>query len=138
MIGGSRGRRKPTRAITDTMGKLENDKRISLTYSQTLCYSRTWRTKVVCSSLMHTQTFTQTRRCRRTCKSACHRVRRLAALCLGYWNIPVNLDDALRWYGKRIDKEIGIMSARSAQRTRWRRWRMGRDIAGGKDRETEG
>ena len=27
------------------------------------------------------------------------------------------------------------MSARSAQRTRWRRWRMGRDIAGGKDRE---
>ena len=25
------------------------------------------------------------------------------------------------------------MSARSAQRTRWRRWRMGRDIAGGKD-----
>ena len=62
-----------------TMGKLENDKRISLTYSQmTLCYSRTWRTKVVCSSLMHTQTFTQTRRCRRTCKSACHRVRRLA------------------------------------------------------------
>ena len=59
-------------------GKLENDKRISLTYSQTLCYSRTWRTKVVCSSLMHTQTFTQTRRCRRTCKSACHRVRRLA------------------------------------------------------------
>ena len=58
--------------------KTINDKRISLTYSQTLCYSRTWRTKVVCSSLMHTQTFTQTRRCRRTCKSACHRVRRLA------------------------------------------------------------
>ena len=27
------------------------------------------------------------------------------------------------------------MSARSAQRTRWRRWRMGRDIAGGKDRD---
>ena len=27
------------------------------------------------------------------------------------------------------------MSARSAQRTRWRRWRMGRDTAGGKDRE---
>ena len=44
----------------------------------------------------------------------------------------MNLDDALRlrWYGKRIYKEIGIMSARSAQRTRWRRWRMGRDIAG--------
>ena len=40
-----------------------------------------------------------------------------------------------KWDGKRIDKEIGIMSARSAQRTRWRRWRMGRDIAGGKDRE---
>ena len=56
-------------------------------------------------------------------------------ICLGYWNIPVNLDDALRWYGKRIDKEIGIMSARSAQRTRWRRWRMGRDIAGRKDRD---
>ena len=38
---------------------------------------------------------------------------------------------------KRIDKEIGIgiMSARSAQRTRWRRWRMGRDIAGRKDRD---
>ena len=35
-----------------------------------------------------------------------------------------------RWNGKRIDKEIGIMSARSAQRTRWRRWRMGWDIAG--------
>ena len=47
----------------------------------------------------------------------------------------MNLDDALRWYGKRIDKEIGIMSARSAQRTRWRRWRMGRDIAGRKDRD---
>ena len=47
----------------------------------------------------------------------------------------MNLDDAPRWYGKRIDKEIGIMSARSAQRTRWRRWRMGRDIAGGKDRD---
>ena len=43
--------------------------------------------------------------------------------------------EALRWYGKRIDKEIGIMSARSAQRTRWRRWRMGRDIAGRKDRD---
>ena len=57
------------------------------------------------------------------------------AVSLGYWNIPVNLDDALRWYGKRIDKEIGIMSARSAQRTRWRRWRMGRDIAGRKDRD---
>ena len=27
------------------------------------------------------------------------------------------------------------MSARSAQRTRWRRWRMGRDIAGRKDRD---
>ena len=27
------------------------------------------------------------------------------------------------------------MSARSAQRTRWRRWRMGRGIAGGKDRD---
>ena len=40
-----------------------------------------------------------------------------------------------RWNGKRIDKEIGIMSARSAQRTRWRRWRMGRDIAGRKDRD---
>ena len=48
----------------------------------------------------------------------------------------MNLDDAPRWDGKRIDKEIGIMSARkltrsrSAQRTRWswRRWRMGRDI----------
>ena len=26
-------------------------------------------------------------------------------------------------------------AARSAQRTRWRRWRMGRDIAGGKDRD---
>ena len=25
----------------------------------------------------------------------------------------MNLDDAPRWYGKRIDKEIGIMSARS-------------------------
>ena len=24
----------------------------------------------------------------------------------------------------RLDKEIGIMSARSTQRTRWRRWRM--------------
>ena len=24
---------------------------------------------------------------------------------VGYWNIPVILDDALRWYGKRIDKE---------------------------------
>ena len=36
-------------------------------------------------------------------------------ISLGYWNIPVNLDDALRWYDKRIDKEIGIMSARSAQ-----------------------
>ena len=47
----------------------------------------------------------------------------------------MNLDDALRWYGKRIDKEIGIMSARSAQRTRWRRWRMGRDKAGRKDRD---
>ena len=47
----------------------------------------------------------------------------------------MNLDDALRWYGKRIDKEIGIMSARSAQRTRWRRWRMGRDIAVRKDRD---
>ena len=47
----------------------------------------------------------------------------------------MNLDDALRWYGKRIDKEIGIMSARSAQRTRWRRWRMGRDIAGRKDQD---
>ena len=44
----------------------------------------------------------------------------------------MNLDDALRWYGKRIDKEIGIMSAGSAHRTRWRRWRMGRDIAGRK------
>ena len=54
---------------------------------------------------------------------------------LGYKNIPVNLDDAPRWNGKRIDKEIGLMSARSAQRTRWRRWRMGRDIAGGKDRD---
>ena len=40
-----------------------------------------------------------------------------------------------KWNGKRIDKEIGIMSARSAQRTRWRRWRMGRDIAGRKDRD---
>ena len=78
VIDGARGRRKPTHALTDTMQNWENDKRISLTYSQTLCYSRTWRTKVVCSSLMHTQTFTQTRRCRRTCKSACHRVRRLA------------------------------------------------------------
>ena len=47
----------------------------------------------------------------------------------------MNLDDAPRWNGKRIDKEIGIMSARSAQRTRWRRWRMGRDIAGRKDRD---
>ena len=27
------------------------------------------------------------------------------------------------------------MSARSAQRTRWRRWRMGWDIAGRKDRD---
>ena len=27
------------------------------------------------------------------------------------------------------------MSARSAQRTRWRRWRVGRDIAGRKDRD---
>ena len=27
------------------------------------------------------------------------------------------------------------MSARSAQRTRWRRWRTGRDRAGRKDRE---
>ena len=58
-----------------------------------------------------------------------------AKIGLGYWNIPVNLDDAPRWNGKRIDKEIGLMSARSAQRTRWRRWRMGRDIAGRKDRE---
>ena len=54
----------------------------------------------------------------------------------------MNLDEAPRWNGKRIDKEIGLMSARSAQRTRWRRWRMGRDIslqrcnlAGGKDRD---
>ena len=80
VIGGPRGCRKHhmLSQITDTMQNWENDKRISLTYSQTLCYSRTWRTKVVCSSLMHTQTFTQTRRCRRTCKSACHRVRRLA------------------------------------------------------------
>ena len=36
--------------------------------------------------------------------------------CLGYKNIPVNLDDAPRWNGKRIDKEIGLMSARSAHR----------------------
>ena len=34
-----------------------------LTCSQTLCCSRT---KVVCSSLVHTQTFMQTRRCRCT------------------------------------------------------------------------
>ena len=87
VIDGARGRRKPTHALTDTMQNWENDKRISLTYSQTLCYSRTWRTKVVCSSLMHTQTFTQTRRCRRTCKSACHRVRRLASSI----HIPVSL-----------------------------------------------
>ena len=40
-----------------------------------------------------------------------------------------------KWNGKRIDKEIGTMSARSPQRTRWRRWRMGRDIAGRKDRD---
>ena len=42
----------------------------------------------------------------------------------------MNLDDALRWNGKRIDKEIGIMSVRSAQR-----WRMGRDKAGRKVRD---
>ena len=40
VIDGARGRRKRTHALTDTMQNWENDKRISLTYSQTLCYSR--------------------------------------------------------------------------------------------------
>ena len=50
--------------VADMMRQnLENDKRISLTYSQTLlCCSRAKRTKVVCSSLMQTQTFTRSRR----------------------------------------------------------------------------
>ena len=44
----------------------------------------------------------------------------------------------LRWYG-HTDLEICIMSARSAQRTRRRRWRMGRDIAGEREmRRTHG
>ena len=41
----------------------ENYNGYPLTCSQTLCCSRT---KVVCSSLVHTQTFMQTRRCRCT------------------------------------------------------------------------
>ena len=44
----------------------------------------------------------------------------------------------LRWNGP-TDLEICIMSARSAQRTRRRRWRMGRDIAGEREmRRTHG
>ena len=44
----------------------------------------------------------------------------------------------LRWNG-HTDLEICIMSARSAQRTRRRRWRMGRDIAGEREmRRTHG
>ena len=43
-----------------------------------------------------------------------------------------------RWYG-HTDLEICIMSARSAQRTRRRRWRMGRDRAGEREmRRTHG
>ena len=51
----------------------------------------------------------------------------------GYKNILVNLDDAPKVENGHADLEICIMSARSAQRTRQRRWRMGRDIAGGLD-----
>ena len=44
----------------------------------------------------------------------------------------------LRWNG-HTDLEICIMSARSAQRTRRRRWRMGRDRAGEREmRRTHG
>ena len=44
----------------------------------------------------------------------------------------------LRWNGP-TDLEICIMSARSAQRTRRRRWRMGRDIASEREmRRTHG
>ena len=41
------------------------------------------------------------------------------------------------WYG-HTDLEICIMSARSAQRTRRRRWRMGRDRAGEREMRTHG
>ena len=60
-------------------------------------------------------------------------------ICLGYGNIPVNLDGAPRWNGKNIVKEIGIVGAhtRSGQHTRRRRWRTGRDLAGGTDKTGE-
>ena len=56
---------------------------------------------------------------------------------IGYKNILVNLDDAPK-VERATDLEICIMSARSAQRTRRRRWRMGRDRAGEREMRTHG